>query len=99
MHSNPLTGDDREVVRLDVEYGLQEKVYVNEKGTYHVDDLTAQCLHAETFNESTGTFVPHSLDGPFWCCNDKVYGGICESGIKVVIQGDRCGECAVRSSL
>lgn len=31
MHSNPLTGDDREVVRLDVEYGLQEKVYVNEK--------------------------------------------------------------------
>lgn len=64
------------------------------QGTYHVDDLTAQCLHAETFNESTGTFVPHSLDGPFWCCNDKVYGGICESGIKVVIQGDRCGECA-----
>lgn len=31
MHSNHLTGDDREVVRLDVEYGLQEKVYVNEE--------------------------------------------------------------------
>lgn len=63
-----------------------------------VDGLDARGLH-ETFQDPTWPFVPHSLDGPFLCCNNEQYGGVCRSEEKVVKQGDRCSECRVRSCL
>lgn len=61
-------------------------------GTDIVDGLDARGLH-ETFQDPTWPFVPHSLDGPFLCCNNEQYGGVCRSEEKVVKQGDRCSEC------
>lgn len=96
MHSktsaNLPIGSDHEAVRLDGEYGLQERVCVYDKGTGIVDGLA-------TLTAAAPPFAPHSLDGPFPCWNDDVYGGPCHSKVSVTIQGDICSQCRVRSCL